>query len=85
MMPMKVYCLLLADCCKCVPVCSYNLSISNFSILDCSFFIFNKPLFLFSSYHLNVLNDGVVPVAGWCVSRIFYYVSLCSSCVVCDG
>jgi hypothetical protein len=79
-------CAIVPVCCCIIAVRLKNLSISNLLFLNCNFLIFNKYLFIFSSNHLSTkLNDGVVHVASWCVSRISFYVSLCSSCVVCDG
>jgi hypothetical protein len=77
-----VCCLLCSSLlCSCV---FKNISISNFSVLNCSFNFFNKYFSLFSSHLLSIkLNDDVVvPIAGWCVSKIFFYMSVLVMCIL---
>jgi hypothetical protein len=66
-------------------LCIKNLSISNFLFLNCFSLFFNKYLFSSSICFSKKHNFGVVPIAGWCVGRISFYVSLLSSCAACDG
>jgi hypothetical protein len=67
-----------AECCLLLD----NLSISNFSFLVCSFLILNNFFSLFSSSHLffQLNDDVVVPIAGWCVSRVSFYMSVLVVC-----
>jgi hypothetical protein len=71
-----------AVCCALCSCLFINLSISNFSLLTCSFQIFNKFSSLFSFHLFIQLNeDVVVLMAGWCVSRISFYMSVLVKCM----